>query len=380
MVRYGLLGGTSVLEAHLRQALAQVAVPVGAWPDHYAPVHAIEEVGTQLLFVNGTRDFEDALRVARSIAPHTRMELVMLGDADAKDHLLAAMRAGCRELLHPYRDAARLAEVVTELAERVAGQGEGSAEVITVTGSRGGVGVTTVALGLAHVIAQEKRNAAVVVDLDQAGGDLLSAINLKTGYTTHDLLANLSRLDVNKVRGAVVRKESGLWVLPQPEEDIDTTTVTEQDIAPLMGVLRRTFTHVIVDSGSAMADAGRAVLAEASHVVLVTDQEIVSLRTAVRRLKLLTDMGLEKDQLHVVLNRYNPRRKPDRDEIATQLKVTGLWTLANDYDAVNGALNEGVSVVEHAPRSAVSDDVRGLKAKIFGEKVEKKTRGWWLSR
>ena len=57
------------------------------------------------------------------------------------------------------------------------------------------------------------------------------------------------------MRGAVVRKESGLWVLPQPEEDIDTTTVTEQDIAPLMGVLRRTFTHVIVDSGSAMADA-----------------------------------------------------------------------------------------------------------------------------
>ena len=114
MVRYGLLGGTSVLEAHLRQALAQVAVPVGAWPDHYAPVHAIEEVGTQLLFVNGTRDFEDALRVARSIAPHTRMELVMLGDSEAKDNLLAAMRAGCRELLHPYRDAARLAEVVTK--------------------------------------------------------------------------------------------------------------------------------------------------------------------------------------------------------------------------------------------------------------------------
>ena len=200
------------------------------------------------------------------------------------------------------------------------------------------------------------------------------------GYTTHDLLANLSRLDVNKVRGAVVRKESGLWVLPQPEEDIDTTTVTEQDIAPLMGVLRRTFTHVIVDSGSAMADAGRAVLAEASHVVLVTDQEIVSLRTAVRRLKLLTDMGLEKDQLHVVINRYNPRRKPDRDELTAQLKIPGLWTLANDYDAVNGALNEGLSVVEHAPRSAVSDDLRGLKAKIFGEKVEKKTRGWWLSR
>ena len=40
---------------------------------------------------------------------------------------------------------------------------------------------------------------------------------VKGERSTQDLLQSLDRLDVAKIRNAVVRRESGVWVLPQPE-------------------------------------------------------------------------------------------------------------------------------------------------------------------
>lgn len=378
MVRFGLLGGSSVLEAHLRKTLDGVAVPVGSWPDLYTPLSTVEQLGPQVVLVNGTLEFDDALRAARSLAGRARFDLILLGDADSSDKLRAAMRAGCKEMLHPYKDAQRLVDVVNELAERAQGVGEGGAEVIAVVGCRGGVGVTTLCVGLGWLLSQDKRVAAVVVDVDQAGGDLLSAINARSGYTTADLLAAQGRLDLAKVRNAIVRKDAGFWVLPQPEEDIDTTTVTDREVGPLLDVLRRAFTHVVVDLGSSFGEAARQICQDAHRVVLVADQELVTLRTAVRRLKILKDLGLENEQVVIALNRYNGRRRPTREEIAGQLKHPVSATLNNDYDTTNAALDRGVSVFEVAARSELADDMRQLKALLLGEAMEKKSRGWWL--
>ncbi|MCB9764994.1 MAG: hypothetical protein H6739_34795 [Alphaproteobacteria bacterium] len=379
-IRYGLLGGTSVLDAHIRQLVEVYAYPVGSWPDLYTPPAHVEEVGPQILLINGLNDFDAALSVSKTLAARGRLEMVMLAEGSSTDRLRSVMRAGCRDLIHPYREADRLVELVAELSGKLTDQPEGQGEVISVLGCRGGIGVTTVAVSLSSLLAEDRRNAVVLIDVDQAGGDLMAAVDVRERYTTHDLLTSIDSLDVAKIRAAVQRRESGVWVLPQPEEDLDTVTVTERDVNPLIATVRRAFTHVVVDSGVAFGDAGRELAREAGQIVLVTDQEIVSLRTAVRRLRLLDQLGVDMGKVHVVLNRYNPRRKPGKEEIAKQLRHEITATIAADYDIVSAALDRGVSVVEMAPRHEVSENLRFLKAKLMGEEVQVKKRGWWLSR
>lgn len=377
-IRYGLLGATSALDAHLKQLLEHVGFLVGAWPDVYTHIQALDESGAQILLINGTREFEDSLRVCKSLAGRLRMELIILGDSDSTDNLRAAMRAGARDYLNPYRDARRLVDLFTEVEARLGGAPVGQGEVISMLGCRGGVGVTTLAVSLATLMAQDKRFAVVVVDVDQAGGDLVNSTEARTGYTTHDLLGAADRLDVAKIRGAVVRRPSGVWVLPQPEEDLDTVTVTETDVSPLISAVRRAFTHVIVDQGVALAEPGRKICQEASSIVLIADQEIVSLRAAVRRLRIIQGLGVDKEKVHVVLNRYNPKRKPDKDEIARQLRTEIAATIVSDYESASAALDRGMSVVEHAPRSELAEDIAFLKARLMGEEAPKRARGWWL--
>lgn len=377
-IRYGLLGATNALDAHLKQLLEHVGFEVGAWPDVYTHVQSLEESAAQVLMINGTREFDDAVRVCKSLVGRLGMEIVILGESESTDNLRAAMRAGARDYLNPYKDARRLVDLFAEIEARLTGAPVGQGEVISMLGCRGGVGVTTLAMGLATYIAQDKRFAVVVVDVDQAGGDLVNSTEARSGYTTHDLLNAVDRLDVTRIRGAVVRRPSGVWVLPQPEEDLDTVTVTENDVAPLIAAVRRAFTHVIVDQGVALADAGRMICQEASHIVLIADQEIVSLRSAVRRLRIIQGLGVDKDRVHVVLNRYNPKRKPDKDEIARQLRTDIAATIVSDYESASAALDRGLSVVEHAPRSELAEDIAFLKARLMGEELPKRARGWWL--
>lgn len=377
-IRFALLGATTKLDVELKELLKNVGYSVGSWPDLFMPAAAVKEAGPQVLFVNGFNEFEDAVRACRDLQS-AGFELVMLGHSDNTQHLRSAMRAGCRDLAHPRNDAERIIELVAQLSGQGAG-GENLGEVIGVLGCRGGIGVTSIAVGLSSLLAEDKRNACVLIDVDQAGGDLLAAVDVGGKYTTQDLLQSLDRLDVAKIRNAVVRRESGVWVLPQPEEDLDTMTVTEHDVGPLIATVRRAFTHVVIDMGHAFTEAGRELVKDLSTVIVVADQEIITLRSAVRRLRLLRSMGVEADHIQVVLSRYNSKRKPYKEEIAAQLGQEIAATIASDYDSVAGALNRGVSVVKHAPRAEVTDDLRFLKGVITGEKVEKKSRGWLFGR
>lgn len=378
-IRFALLGATTKLDTELKELLNNVGYSVGTWPDLFVPPAVVREAGPQVLFVNGFNEFDEAIRACKDLQAGD-FELVMLGHSDNTQHLRAAMRAGCRDLAHPRNDRDRIVELVAQLTGTAGAGAENLGEVIGVLGCRGGIGVTSIAVGLSSLLAEDKRNACVLIDVDQAGGDLLAAVDVGGKYTTQDLLASLDRLDIAKIRNAVVRRDGGVWVLPQPEEDLDTMTVTEHDIGPLIATVRRAFTHVVVDMGHAFTEAGRELVKDLSTIIVVADQEIITLRSAVRRLRLLRSMGVETKHIQVVLSRYNSRRKPYKEEIASQLGQEIAATIASDYDSVSGALNRGVSVVKHAPRAEVTDDLRFLKGVLTGEKVEKKSRGWLFGR
>lgn len=378
-IRYGLIGATSVLEAQIRQLISQIGFPVGVWSDLFPDEEQVESSDAQLLMINGLRNFDDAMESTRHWAAKGPFEVVLLGDGQSPDRLKSAMRVGALDLIHPYRDADRLIELVKQLVGSVEGPtGVPGGEVIAVLGCRGGIGVTSLAVALSRILADDERNASVLVDLDQAHGDILSAINAAEGYTTQDLLNARGSLDVGKIRNAIRRQKSGLWVLPQPPEDLDTVTVTERDTAPLIEILRRAFTHVVVDMGVSFAQAGRAVCKDADKVVVLIDHEVVSMRTAVRRLKILQGLGLHDEQIFVVLNRYQSKRKPTWETIEDQIRHPLTATVAEDYDTAHTAMDKGVSVVDYAPRSELAYDLRYVKAQLYGEEIEKKKTGWWL--
>ncbi len=332
-------------EAVLRQAPAVVLV--GAGDD---PRAALDE----------------AARFARAA------EVVLLAPAPDAELLRAAMRAGCRDVLDPADEVGALRDLLAELGERgPAAPGR----VLAVLGCQGGVGATTVTVALGHLLAQDPGRNVIVTDIDVSSGDLLAALDLPAGTTTEDVLRRGGAIEVERLRRLVHRHEGGFAVLPQPPEDLDSVSMSRRQADDLLGLLVRAFDDVVVDLGSALAEAARGVVLASDHVVLVATQEVPALRKAARRLLILRDLGVPRERVHLVLNRYHPRLFPSLQEVADQLRHPVIATIANDYKAVNAAIGAGETIFEAHPRSAVARDLRVLKARIFGE-AEPGRRGW----
>ena len=99
--------------------------------------------------------------------------------------------------------------------ERQGGQAKAS-RVIMVSSTKGGTGKTSIAVNLAIGLA-DTRLRTLLIDLDVQFGDVGIVLGLdRPAKTLHDLIAVADDLDTEKLRGYVVRHESGLSILPAP--------------------------------------------------------------------------------------------------------------------------------------------------------------------
>jgi pilus assembly protein CpaE len=100
-----------------------------------------------------------------------------------------------------------------------------NSQVISVLGSRGGVGCTTLAVNLGASLAQDPANSVALIDLDLALGDADVALDLIGDHTLADIALNIDRLDMTFLKGSLVKHASGLSLLPHPMQFEDAQLV-----------------------------------------------------------------------------------------------------------------------------------------------------------
>src|SRR6478672_5831859 len=188
------------------------------------------------------------LEQIRSIAPDCAL-LVISSSSDGQV-ILKAMRSGAKEFLtHPIK-VEDLIGALDRISAAKFGTGDGrnrTCHVIAVCGATGGVGSTSLAVNLGCVLAREERNSVVLVDLDMALGDADVFLDSIPDYTLLDVAQNIARLDFALLKRSLTKHSSGLYLLPRPVQMEDMTLVTGEDLRRVIGLMKATFSHVIVD-------------------------------------------------------------------------------------------------------------------------------------
>src|SRR6478735_9403952 len=188
------------------------------------------------------------LEQVREIAPECSL-LVVSTSSDGQ-MILKAMRAGAKEFLtHPVK-VEDLIGALDRISAAKFGTGDGrgrTCHVIAVCGATGGVGSTSLAVNLGCILAREERNSAVLVDLDMALGDADVCLDSIPDYTLVDVAQNISRLDFALLKRSLTKHSSGLYLLPRPVQLEDVALITADDFRRVIGLLKATFTHVIID-------------------------------------------------------------------------------------------------------------------------------------
>ncbi len=284
--------------------------------------------------------------------------------------ILRAMRAGAKEFLTQPVKLQELVDALGRIAERRFGRGETrnrACTVIAVCGATGGVGTTSLAVNLGCVLAQDPKNSVALVDLDLCLGDADVFLDTIPDYSLVDVAQNVSRLDFTLLKRSLTKHSSGLFLLPRPVQMEDMALITVDDLQRVIGLLKATFTHLVLDLSKGYSALDLMALQMSNHVLLVTQLDLPCLRNVVRLLMSFGEMKDVGDKVKIVCNRVgldvgNIGLKKAQDTIGREI----YWQLPNDYRTMVEVRNNGVPLIEQAPKAAITQAIIGLGQALSG--------------
>lgn len=258
--------------------------------------------------------------------------------------------------------------------------------VISVLGSRGGVGCTSLAVNLGATIAADPSEAVALIDLDLALGDADIAIDLPGSeqISVADLARNIERLDMNYLRRALVKHNpTGLSVLRHPLELSEVSTIHEGHVERILNLLKISYTHLILDLSKALLPTDIMALRLSDVILLVAQLELSSLRNVVRMVHTLSAEGDLADRLRIVVNRAGAEHAEEGITIKKAEEVVGkpiFWQIPNDAKPMITSRVAGMPLIKHAPKSRVQQSIQGLAQHLTGKAApldSPRKRGWF---
>jgi pilus assembly protein CpaE len=337
-------------------------------------IPVIERTRPDVVIVGYTRAVDASLALAEEVRrAHPGLVLVALADGPDSHQILAAMRAGFKEFVVLPNDGERLRQVVREAAFSQGGDEE-KGRVVAVAGSKGGVGVTTLAVHLAAELAGIHR--VLLVDLDFGMGDVAPMMDLTSRDSIVDLvMRGTDRLDERVLTSAVVVHRSKVNVLTMPDDLENSAPMHSEEVFNVLSVAAQAYQWVILDCGTYQDEAVQLGLTIADQIVLVTTPDVTAVRDAFRRLRSLAVLGVEKDRVKLVVNRWHKAAYVSRKDIAQNLGIPVAATISDDPRHVEQAVNEGKLIREVNRRSESARDITNLVAVLAEDPEDRGGRG-----
>src|ERR1043166_6426594 len=220
------------------------------------------------------------------------------------DVVLRAMKAGVREFFVKPLNQEEFQHALGKLIEVLPNVRE-PGKLISIIGSCGGVGCTTIATNLAVELVGlvPPSQKVALVDLDFRFGHVATLLDIHGQYTVADLCSTQEQLEPDLIMKALIRHESGLYVLRRPHSFAQAEMITAAHCANVLTSLQEMCAYVIVDGPTRHDPGGRTVLDTADHMFLILQLLVTSVRNTDRIMQELTSQGFSSERLAFIVNR-----------------------------------------------------------------------------
>ncbi len=239
-------------------------------------------------------------------------------------------------------------------------------QVFAVAGAVGGSGTSMIAINLADEISRQFRRKTILSEFTLQFGALTSLLDIQPRVTIGQLLREIQRVDDLMVENSLVTVGDGLRVLAGSHEMGTSHSVEPSHFVRLLGCLRKIAEVSVIDIPEMFHGPASNILEMADRVVLVALQNIPSIRSLQAYCRHLSDERLHHG-IWVAINRFNPQLKGfSVAEVKAMLGTPNIVTIANDFAAVNQAINQGCPLRRAAPKTPILRDLDKLSHALLG--------------
>lgn len=351
---------------------------------------AVERADSDVVLLDAGIGPLPALDVVRALVAARPWVSVLLITRDPSASLLAhSLDAGVRGVLASPLSLEELQARIPAAAEwsgrvRTAGEraeGHTSGRIIAVTGAKGGVGTTTIAVHLARAALAPGREVCLV-DFDLQAGDVPNFLDLSHRRSITDLVDVAEELSGRNLVDALYLHESGLRVLLAPSEGERADEVTEHATKQVLGALRSRFDTLVIDVGAYLTDASAAIIEAADEVLLVVTPDSPALRGAKRTLRMWDRLAIRKEaDVSIVVNRASSKREIQPAVVGRVVDSPVVGVVPAAFGALEAAVNTGDPglVDDPAVRKAIDGVAKGLGI-AAPRRPAGSSRRWWPER
>ncbi len=308
-------------------------------------------------------------------------EIFLTSSSRDPEALLRALKTGVREFFPQPVNREEVAAALEKLKKSFEAESTGKAmgkkgRLITVLGSKGGVGATTAAVNLAVALKETGgENSVALMDMNPLLGDIHLFLNIRTCFSWADAARDIARLDSTYLLNTLHKHPTGIHVLPAPSRPEGSGVATPEAMERLIGLMRSAFDLIVVDGCKSLDDLSLRMLGLSDTILVVTELNLPALVNARKLLDTFEGLGLSRGKdIKVVVNRYqkNNMVSPEEAEKTVGRKIVSM--IPNDYETTMSAINTGKTLSDAGLKSSLMESFRKLAALLLNKEAVKKEK------
>ena len=338
-----------------------------------------------LLIFQLSEDSKKEMEMIESLLKENKVGAVFLTASNADPEILMqAIRVGAKEFFAQPINVEAVKQALQRFKEQQRGltpKGENkSGKIISIFGSKGGVGTTTVAVNLAISLLQAKKGLSVVlVDMNTLFGEVPLFLEMSPKFHWGEITKNIDRLDNTFLGNILTQHKSGIHVLPSPAYLNGHVKPTPEDMARLLHLMTKTYDYILVDTGQSTNDTSLRVVELSDTLLLITILSLPCLANTNRLIKSFLDLGyLGKGRIKVILNRYTKNNDISLKDAQAGINKELFWIIPNDFNTTMAAINNGKPLAEISSRAAITKSFEEMARTLHQPKIRQEGKKWGL--
>jgi pilus assembly protein CpaE len=243
-------------------------------------------------------------------------------------------------------------------------------KIILVYSPKGGTGCTMLAINLA-ISLQSGDSKVALIDGDLQFGDVAVFLNEQGKNTILDLAPRVDELDPDIIDEVMVtHAASGIKILPAPSRPEMADKITGEQFVRVIQYLRRIFTYIVIDTSSFLSDVVVSAMDIADLLLLVTTQDIPSIKNSKSFLSLADGMRINRQRIVFVMNRYDRKIAITPEKVGESLRHEVSSLIPYDDKIVPSSINRGIPFMLDNKSQPVARSIQEL-ADLVKDKLVK---------
>jgi pilus assembly protein CpaE len=158
-----------------------------------------------------------------------------------------------------------------------------------------------------------------------------------------DLTPRVDELDYDFVEEVAVKHNTtGVRILAAPPKPEMANQINGDQFGKLLEFLRQVYAYVVVDTASYLTEVVQSALDVADLIILITTQDIPSIKSSNSFLLLADNSGIKRDRIMFIMNRYDKRVSISPERVGESLRQEIVLSVPFEERIVATSVNRGV--------------------------------------